>query len=145
MKKPITLLFVSSLALLFSLVSQAEPKPAIEGYSPVSYFTKGIAEKGKQEFSVQHNGKLYYLTSEEQVNLFNENPDKYRPRHDVCSYSLTLGMITPLDPTNFKIVADSLLLFHKSDEVDGLREWEHSPISQTELLKRADAQFKLRF
>jgi hypothetical protein len=38
---------------------------AIEGYSPVSYFTNNIAEKGKSEFSVIYLSKIYYLTSKE--------------------------------------------------------------------------------
>lgn len=130
---------------LFSSALSAEPKPAIDGYSPVSYFTKNKAEKGSAEYSVEHKGKLYYLTSAKQVTLFNENPDKYRPRHDVCSYSLAHGGVTPLDPTNYKIVAGTLLMFHKSDEGDGLQQWEQSDLTEEELLKRADHQFKLLF
>jgi len=66
-------------------------QPAIGGYSPVSYFTKDIAERGSAEFAVEHEGNTYYLASAEQVELFTENPAKYRPRYTVCPYSLTLG------------------------------------------------------
>ena len=54
--------------------------PAIEGYSPVSYFTKGIAEKGSPDYQVTNNGQVYYLVSAEQVDLFNANPEKYKPK-----------------------------------------------------------------
>lgn len=118
-------------------------EPAIEGYSPVSYFTEQRAEKGRAEFSVDHAGRTYWLTSQEQVDIFNANPEKYRPRYDACPYSLALGKRTPLDPTNFKIVAGSLLLFHRSAENDGLRAFEASGLSEEELIRRADASYVL--
>lgn len=117
--------------------------PAIGGYSPVSYFTENKAERGSPEFAVEHDGSVYYLTSDSQVDLFNENPDKYRPRHKTCPYSLALGMVLPLDPTNFKVIGDHLLLFHRSDEKDALLEWNESELSVEELLRRADANLFL--
>lgn len=118
-------------------------KPAIDGYSPVSYFTENRAERGSAEFAVEHDGKVYYLTSREQVRIFERNPDKYRPRHQACPYSLAYGMVLPLDPTNFKIVGDSLLLFHRSEEKDARLEWDNSELSEEELLKRADSNLFL--
>jgi len=122
--------------------------PAIGGYSPVSYFTKNKAELGSPEFAVEHDGTVYYLMSQEQVEIFEKNPNKYRPRHRSCSYSLALGKILPLDPTNFKIVGDNLLLFHLSDDENGLQLWNDSKISEDELMRRADANanlFRLHF
>lgn len=117
--------------------------PFIQGYSPVSYFTKNIAEKGHPEFKVHHQGKTYYLTSAEQVQLFNQDPNKYRPRFDLCAYSLAFGAKAPLDPTNFKIVAGNLLLFHKSQHTDGLKLWNQSTEEEDILLERANKQYKL--
>lgn len=117
--------------------------PAIGGYSPVSYFTKNKAEIGSPDYSVVYEGQRYFLTSEAQVELFKKNPDRYRPRHRACTYSLALGMVLPLDPTNFKIVGDSLLLFHRSEEKDALLEWNASKLSEAELLQRADANLFL--
>ena len=120
--------------------------PAIGGYSPVSYFTKNKAELGSPEFAVEHDGTVYYLMSQEQVEIFEKNPNKYRPRHRSCPYSLAFGKILPLDPTNFKIVGDTLLLFHLSDDENGLQLWNDSEISEDELMRRADANlFRLRF
>ena len=126
----------------FSAVFSAE-QAAIQGYSPVSYFTENRAEKGSPEFAVSHNGKIYYLTSAEQVALFNEQPEKYKPRWGYCPYSLSLGKRLPLDPQHFKIVGETLLLFHKSEDLDGQALWESSPVSEQELLDRADHHFKL--
>lgn len=124
--------------------AQASDAPlSIEGYSPVSYFTKGIAEKGSPEYAVENGGMTYYLTSPEQVTLFRQNPNKYKPRYDTCPYSLTQGKRVPLDPTNFKVIGESLLLFHKSESMDGLQLWNQSPVDEDELLNQADAQFTL--
>ncbi len=117
--------------------------PAIEGYSPVSYFTKNIAEQGSAEFAVHHRGNIYYLTSTEQIELFTKNPTKYRPKYKVCPYSLILGRKVPLDPTNFKIVGGSLLLFHKTEKTDGLKLWNESPVDEQTLFELADKQYIL--
>lgn len=118
-------------------------KPFIDGYSPVSYFTVNMAEKGSEEFSVTHKGKLYYLTSAKQVELFNKDPGKYSPKFDVCPYSLTLGKVLPLDPMNFKVFGNSLLLFHKSEAGDGREAWESSELNDQELIDLANKQFNL--
>jgi len=134
--------------LLSSPGYSIEPVPVdhqafIDGYSPVSYFTEGKAERGSVEFAVSHNGTVFYLTSEDQVALFNENPNRYKPRYDVCPYSLSAGMKKSLDPTNFKIIGDNLLLFHYSDGVDGLEAWHSSPLTDEQLLDLADSQVTL--
>ena len=122
---------------------ETSAEPEIGGYSPVSYFTENRAELGSAEFAVEHDGRPYFLTSEEQVELFAENPERYRPRYSVCPYSLAYGMVLPLDPTNFKIVGDHLLLFHKSEEKDALLDYDASDLDVEELLRRADANLFL--
>jgi YHS domain-containing protein len=96
---------------------------AISGYSVVSYFEKGIAERGKPEFSSNYGGKTYYFVSAEQVGKFSQDPGKYKPLFDICPYSLILGRQVSVDPTRFKIVAGHLLLFHYSEDMDALQEW----------------------
>jgi YHS domain-containing protein len=120
--------------------------PAIEGYSPVSYFTKNTAEKGSPDYQVTNNGQVYYLVSAEQVDLFNANPEKYKPRFAAfCPYSLALGKRVPIDPTIFKIVAGNLLLFHKTEDINGLTLWNNAD-NEAELLDRANQEFlRIRF
>ena len=134
--------FAASLA-----AAQADgSQPAIDGYSPVSYFTENKAERGSPEFAVEHDGETYFLTSSEQVALFAEDPERYRPRYKSCPFSLAYGMVLPLDPTNFKIIGGNLLLFHRSEEKDALIDWNTSELSEDELLRRADANvFRLTF
>ncbi len=88
---------------------------AIQGYSPVSYFSRNIAEKGSPEFAVEYDGKIYHLTSRQQTETFRENPEAYIPLFaEFCPYSLALGRKVSIDPTNFKIIGGKLLLFHNS-------------------------------
>lgn len=142
-------IFAAVFALLAGGIAAAELSEAdkgnvsIDGYSPVSYFTKNKAEIGRSEYAVEHDGKVYFLTSQEQVEIFNQDPDKYRPRHRACAYSLAYGMVLPLDPRSFKIVGGHLLLFHRSEEKDALLEWNSSKLSEEELLRRADANIFL--
>ena len=132
------------ISLLYSAEILAQNyEPAIEGYSPVSYFTENRAEIGNPEYSVEYEGYIYHLTSANQVHLFNANPEKYKPRYHYCAYSVSSGKRASLDPTNFKVVGDTLLLFHRSDKADGLALWNDSKKSDKELLDLADRQFRL--
>ncbi|CAA0096084.1 Uncharacterised protein [Halioglobus japonicus] len=141
------ILFLSGVLFSVSVYSQSVDQdshtPAIGGYSPVSYFTKNNAEQGKEEFAVKHRGSTYYLASADQVELFTKDPEKYEPKYKVCPYSLTLGGAVPLDPTNFKIVGGSLLLFHKTEESDGLKQWNDSPEEEQQLIELADKEYIL--
>lgn len=136
---------VSMIAVLFSgtlLADATSPQiPAIEGYSPVSYFAEDKAEMGRARFSAKYKGKLYWFTSADQVGTFNSDPEQYLPIFDAfCPYSLALGRQTPIDPTNFKIIAGQLLLFHRSEEFDALEAWNNAD-DDLELLRRAKSTF----
>lgn len=115
---------------------------AIEGYSPVSYFTKGIPERGNSAFSARHEGDVYYLTSETQRSLFIASPEKYLPKFgEYCPFSLKTGMRKAIDPTRFKVIGDSLLLFHYSDELDAKTEWDKG--NDSEQLFKAGEEYVL--
>lgn len=136
------------LLLLAPLAWALEPVPThaapeLGGYSPVSYFTENRAELGQPEFAVSHEGRVYYLTSAAQVDVFNANPDRYQPRFNLCSFSLISGQKMAIDPTNFKVVGDTLLLFHQSEGMDGLAAWNDAGLTDKELIQRADKQFVL--
>ena len=101
---------------------------------------------GLAEFSVEYEGKLYWFASADQVETFNTNPTRYLPIFDAfCPYSLTLGRQVPIDPTNFKIIADQLLLFHLSDESNGLEEWNRSNNEEISLRHARGAFLLLEF
>ncbi len=116
---------------------------AIEGYSPVSYFTENIAERGSSDYQHQYKGAVYYFTSNEQLEMFKVQPEKYVPHFGAfCPYSLTLGRQQSIDPTNFKIVGGFLLLFHRTEEKDTFKLWNLEE-DEKDLLKKAEEQFTL--
>ena len=49
---------------------------AIEGYSPVSYFTAGKAVQGSKNIAVDHDGVTYYLSSTTERQQFAADPDR---------------------------------------------------------------------
>ena len=113
----------------------------IQGYSPVSYFEKNKAEKGKSKFQAEYNNKVYWFTSAAQINAFKANPEKYLPTFEAfCPYALSLGRHVGIDPTNFKIVAGQLLLFHRTSEIDALKAFNESA-NQDEILRRAKENY----
>lgn len=120
----------------------------IDGYSPVSYFTTAMAEQGSPQFSATHNGVTYWLTSAEQVAVFNADPARYEPAHGGwCSLMLSgSGQMTPANPESFKIVDGRLLLFWSGEfngmQIDGARNWESKfsdAAGEQALLAKAEA------
>ncbi|MBX9787820.1 MAG: hypothetical protein K2Y37_02800 [Pirellulales bacterium] len=103
----------------------ATVEASINGYSPVSYFEKNVAEKGLPEFRAEHAGKAYLFSSSAQVATFQGNPGKYVPMFgDSCAFGHSIEKEFPIDPTSFKIVDGQLLLFLKNAEVDAKALWE---------------------
>lgn len=136
------LLLVTSVAAAAHEKAEGSPL-AIEGYSPVSYFERGQAERGRAEFSAVYNGFRYHFTDADQVATFKANPARFEPLFtEHCPYSLTLGRAVAIDPESFKIVGGHLLLFHRSDEMDGRQKWNQAD-DEHALLEQARSQYTL--
>lgn len=143
----VTVLYIIVAGVLSLLASAvvAESDLAIEGYSPVSYFTEGAAQRGSPEFAARHEGKLYYMTSPKQLHMFRENPEKFVPALGAhCPYSLSLGRSVAIDPERFKIIDGRLYLFHRSEELDALKAWnEADDTERRSRLESAKSRFIL--
>ena len=101
-----------------------ETRIAIQGYSPVSYIEKGVAEKGSPEFAVTHEGTIYHMTSAEQAERFKKEPEKYLPEYGGwCAYGMAIQKKLPIDPKSFKVVDGRLMLFLNNEKVDALELW----------------------
>ena len=141
----VAVLLLAGISMLIgSTFAQSGSAPlALEGYSPVSYFTEGRPEKGKSAYAVVYKGHTYYFTDAGQQAMFEADPEAYAPVFPVhCPYNLALGRKAKIDPTNFKIVGGRLLLFHRTEEMDGRKRWnEHG--DEQELMQRARGQWLL--
>src|SRR5688572_27190053 len=94
--KPINILMV----LLFPLACFAQTENVrkkqfnlkrgvmLEGYDAVSYFD-GAPEEGKEHFRYVFKGTAYHFISQNNLNRFKSNPDKYEPAYGGwCAYAM---------------------------------------------------------
>ena len=123
------------------LYSLDENGVAVDGYSPVSYFERGKAERGSPDFAVTHEGITYYLTDAAQVESFERSPHSYEPAHGGwCSLMIAgSGNRTRANPESFKTVDGQLLLFwsgdYKGQFISGVRNWNSRDDEMAELRK----------
>jgi YHS domain-containing protein len=113
---------------------------ALDGYSPVSYLEKGVAERGRREHSAEHNGVRYFFTDEGQRQRFLANPDRYAPAFGGwCAFGMSVGKRFRSDPTRFKVVDGKLLVFLNDIEVDALELWNKG--EDRELMAKAEEEW----
>ncbi|WP_422376925.1 YHS domain-containing (seleno)protein [Roseibium sp.] len=84
---------------------------ALRGVDPVSYFTNGAPQDGDFAITAVHNGATYRFVSEENRDLFKENPDQYLPQYGgFCAFGTAMGVKVDGDPDLWKIVDGKLYL-----------------------------------
>ncbi|GAA0772932.1 YHS domain-containing protein [Roseibium denhamense] len=84
---------------------------ALRGVDPVSYFTNGAPEDGDFSITSVHNGATYRFTSEDNKDLFEQNPEKYLPQYGgFCAFGTAMGVKVDGDPDLWKIVDGKLYL-----------------------------------
>ena len=67
--------------LTFTGDPDSAPAPlALRGYDPVSYFTDDAPNLGSSEYSVSHEGAIYWFTSAQHRDAFLGAPDDYLPQ-----------------------------------------------------------------
>ena len=54
---------------------------AIKGYDSVAYHTEGRAVKGDSKYSYTWNDAKWYFTSNENMDRFIKDPEKYAPQY----------------------------------------------------------------
>lgn len=102
---------------------------AIDGYSPVAYFTDGKAVPGSASFAATHDGATYWLRNQDEKAQFVADPARYVPAHGGwCTLMMGgSGRRTPGHPESFTIVDDRLMLFWSGDKPEtrgmGLSNW----------------------
>ena len=97
---------------------------AVEGYDVVSYHT-GKPLKGVKSFSTIYNGITYYLSSQNNLNVFKKTPDKYEPVYGGwCAFAMgDSGEKVEVDPETYKIVDGKLYLFYNAYLTNTLPKW----------------------
>ena len=85
---------------------------AVSGYDTVAYFTESKAVKGNAKFKFKYLDAEWYFNSAENLELFKNNPDKYRPQYGgFCAWAVAVKkQRAPGDPNYWKIVDGKLYL-----------------------------------
>lgn len=120
------------LALITSLSSSAQLKHGksfnnvdangiiLNGYDAVAFFTDNKPVKGNASFQYKYDDATYYFVSQEHLDLFKANPEKYKPQFGGwCAYAVSLGRVAPIDVNTFSIVNDRLVIQHNQRAVNG--------------------------
>lgn len=92
----------------------------LDGYDPVAFFTDGKPVKGNPGFQFKYEDAIYYFSSQEHLELFKANPEKYQPQFGGwCAYAVSLGRTAPIDVNTFSIVNNRLVIQHNQRAVNG--------------------------
>ncbi|MFT5104308.1 MAG: YHS domain-containing protein [Candidatus Latescibacterota bacterium] len=84
---------------------------AIRGTDTVAYFTQGKPVKGSDKFTTEWQGATWKFASQEHLDLFFANPEKYAPQFGgYCAYGVFKGQLVKIEPENWTIVDDKLYL-----------------------------------
>lgn len=86
-------------------------KVALHGYDPVAYFTDGKPVEGSKQFSYSWQDANFRFATQEHLDLFKSNPEKYAPQFGgYCAYAVSQGHTADIDPDAWKIVNEKLYL-----------------------------------
>lgn len=98
---------------------------AISGYDPVSYFIADEPQKGSKDITHSFKGVTYQFTSQENLETFKSNPEKYEPAYGGwCAFAMgKKGSKTGANPKTYKIVDGKLFLFYNRFGINTLPKW----------------------
>ncbi len=90
---------------------------AVGGYDTVAYFKAGKPIKGSDKFKTEHKGATWQFSSQENLDAFKANPDKYAPQYGGhCAYAVgAYSKLVSADPEAWKIVGGKLYLNYDQD------------------------------
>ena len=122
-----------------------QPKPgevyitregAIGGYDPVAYFKENKPVKGETKFAAEWKNATWLFSSEENLNDFKSDPEKYSPQYGgYCAYGTAEGHKAPTQPDAWTIV-DGKLYFNYNTDVKKM--WMKD---QAKLILKADSNW----
>lgn len=106
---------------------------AIKGYDTVAYFTQDKAVKGSSDFKTTYHNADWLFSSQEHLDLFLANPEKYAPQYGgYCAWAVSQNSTASIKPELFTIVDEKLYLNYNVKVNDRWNE------NQAELIKLAD-------
>ena len=94
------------------LVNKPSDLPvALQGYDPVSYFTRNKAIEGSKRFGAVHEDAVYLFSTPDNRDMFAKAPHKYVPAFGgFCGLAVTHNKLKDVKPDCFDVVKDRLVL-----------------------------------
>lgn len=72
---------------------------ALRGYDTVAYFTQGMPVEGSDDFTYEYLGAVWKFSSQEHLDLFRANPEKYAPQYGgYCAWAMANGDTASAEP-----------------------------------------------
>lgn len=106
-----TFLFLSGFVLAQKPAVYSTKDGAIKGYDPVAYFKESKPVKGSEDLNYSWNGTNWYFSSQENLDAFKQEPEKYAPQYGgYCAYAVSQGYTAKIEPDAWKIVEGKLYL-----------------------------------
>ena len=91
---------------------------AIKGYDPVAYHEEGKPVQGSGDFELKWKDATWRFASENNLELFKSNPEKYAPRYGgYCAWAVSQGYTASVDPENAWSLVDGRLYLNFSAAV----------------------------
>lgn len=92
---------------------QVIARPALDGYCPVAYASRGRAVEGLEGFRVFHKSWYYHLIDTASKAAFEKDPEKFLPQFDAfCAEGVSRGRRYPADPAVFFRHNEKTYLFY---------------------------------
>jgi YHS domain-containing protein len=113
------LIFSASLSFAGDRYSPTEGTVAINGYDPVAYFTMGEPVRGDPSNTMSWQGKVWYFSSQDHLEAFQEEPRRYAPRYGgFCAGAMSRGLRAPVDPEAFAVIDGKLYLAYSKSDIE---------------------------
>tara|TARA_R110001606_G_scaffold226554_2_gene374636 strand:- start:242 stop:688 length:447 start_codon:yes stop_codon:yes gene_type:complete len=146
---------MKTIILLFLIVTSSAYAQTIDynlkkgymanGYDVVSYFNNEALE-GNKKFTSKYDGADYKFSSEKNLTLFTENPEKYVPQYGgYCAYAIAeKADKVSINPKTFQIKDGKLNLFYNAWGTNTLELWQKG--NEDILQNKADENWeKIKF
>ncbi|QDU37043.1 Thioredoxin [Maioricimonas rarisocia] len=66
------------------VTSESRTEPVLDGFCPVALLKQRRWIKGSPQFTTEHRGQIYHLSSDEALESFDEDPERFAPRFLGC-------------------------------------------------------------
>ncbi len=91
-------------------------KNAAGGYDVTSYFTQNQAVKGHKQYSTNYKGAQWLFASQENLDLFLSDPEKYAPQYGgYCAWAAAQGYTAKGDPKHWSLHDGRLYLNYDAE------------------------------